>query len=114
MPQQRATCETVCGYLEHGVPLEATNYEGSTAAFAAVAGGSVRVIELLASKKANLNAINLYGDSPLEAATENHHDAPVVFLKSQGAIQIRVTPEQRQAASKAIVAKAIERQKTWH
>ena len=43
---------TVRGYLEHGVPLEAKNYEGSTAAFTAAAGGSLPIVELLAAKGA--------------------------------------------------------------
>jgi hypothetical protein len=105
---------TVRGYLEEGVPVEATNYAGSTAAFAAAAGGSVAVIQVLSLKGANLNAISSYGDSPLEAATGNHHDETVAFLKAHGAIQIHGTPEQREAASQAIVKKAIERQKIWH
>ena len=37
---------TVKVYLDHGVPLEATNYEGSTAAYTAAAGGSVEVYEV--------------------------------------------------------------------
>jgi hypothetical protein len=100
---------TVRGYLSHGVALEGTNYEGSTAAFTGAAGGSVPVIEMLASMGANLNAINSYGDSPLEAAIENHHDAAVTYLRAHGATQIRGTPEQREAASQSIVRKQIER-----
>jgi hypothetical protein len=99
---------TVCGYLAHGVSLEARNYEGSTAAFTAAAGGSVRVLELLASAGADLSAVNSYGDSPLEAATKNHKDAAVSFLRSKGAKQIQGTSEQRQTASHAIVQK-----QTW-
>jgi hypothetical protein len=101
---------TVRGYLEHGVPLEATNYEGSTTAFTAAAGGSLEVIELLASKRANLNATNSYGDSPLEAAIERHNDHVVAFLRARGAIQVRGTPEQREAASRSIVNREMERQ----
>ncbi len=101
--------KTVRGYLEHGVPLMATNYEGSTAAFAAAAGGSLPMIEMLASKGADLNATNFYGDSPLEAATENGHTDVAAFLKSHGASQTRGTPEQREAASAAIVRRDIER-----
>jgi len=100
---------TVRGYLEHGVPLTATNYEGSTAAFAAAAGGSLPVIKMLMSKGADLNAVNSYGDSPLEAATESGHTDVVDFLKSHGDSQIRGTPEQHQAASAAIVRRDIER-----
>jgi hypothetical protein len=101
---------TVRGYLERGVPMESRNYEGSTAAFTAAAGGSLPVIELLAAKGADLNSTNLFGDSPLEAATENHKEATVAFLKAHGAAQIKGTPEQRDAASESIVRKEIERE----
>lgn len=101
---------TVRGYLEHGIPLTATNYEGSTAAFAAAAGGSLPMIEVLAAQGADLNATNLYGDSPLEAASENGHTSIVAFLKAHGALQIRGTPEQRDAASQSIVRKEMERE----
>ncbi|HEV2135996.1 MAG TPA: ankyrin repeat domain-containing protein [Terracidiphilus sp.] len=101
---------TVRRYLQNGVPLSATNYEGSTAAFAAAAGGSLPMIEMLASRGADLNATNLYGDSPLEAASENNHPSVVAFLKSHGALKIRGTPEQRDAASQSIVRKEIERE----
>ena len=100
---------TVHGYLTHGVPLDAKNYEGSSAAFTAAAGGSVPVLELLASVGADLSAVNSYGDSPLEAATENHHDAAAEFLKSKGAVQIRGTLEQRNAAADAVVRKEIDK-----
>jgi hypothetical protein len=101
---------TVRGYLEHGVPLESKNYEGSTAAFTAAVGGNLPVIELLAAKGADLNSTNLYGDSPLEAATENHQEATVSFLKAHGAVQIKGTPEQRDAASESIVRREMERE----
>jgi hypothetical protein len=105
---------TVRAYLAHGVPLEARNYEGSTAAFTAAAGGSVPVLQLLASSGADLSATNSYGDSPLEAAIENKHDAAVAFLRARGAKQIQGTPEQRNAASDAIVRKEIERESQIH
>lgn len=100
----------VRAYLAHGVPLESRNYEGSTAAFTAAAGGSLPVLQLLASKGADLDTTNSYGDSPLEAAIENKHDDAAAFLRTHGAKQIQGTPEQRDAASKAIVEKDIERQ----
>ena len=108
-PAGEGDVRTVCGYLAHGVSPEAKNYEGSTAAFTAAASGSVPVLELLASSGADLSLVNSYGDSPLEAAIENHHDAAVSFLKSKGAKQIHGTPEQRQAASHAIVQREIEK-----
>jgi hypothetical protein len=102
---------TVRGYLEHGVPLTATNYAGSTAAFAAAVGGSLPMIKMLVSKGADLDTANSYGDSPLEAAVETRHMDVAAFLKAHGASQIRGTPEQRQAASAAIVRRDIERSK---
>ena len=105
---------TVRGYLNHGVLLEARNYEGSTSAFTAAAGGSVSVLELLSLAGADLNAVNLYGDSPLEGATENHHDAAAAFLRSKGALLIKGTPEQREAASHAIVKREIEIERMSH
>jgi ankyrin repeat protein len=105
---------TILRFPSHGVSPEAKNYEGSTAAFTAAAGGSIPVLELLASAGADLGAVNSYGDSPLEAATENHHDAAVSFLKSKGAVQVKGTPEQRDAASHAIVRRDIERMQHLH
>jgi len=102
---------TVRAYLEHGVPLTATDHDGSTAAFAAAADGSLPMIEMLAGKGANLNATNLYGDSPLEAASERGNASVVSFLKDHGAVQIHGTPEQRDAAIELIVRRDIERQK---
>jgi hypothetical protein len=102
---------TVRRYLDHGVPLTARNYEGSTAAFTAAAGGSLSVMEMLCSKGIDLNATNSYGDSPLEAATENGHSEVANFLRSHGAIQIRGTEEQHRAAAHAIVSKQMERER---
>jgi hypothetical protein len=101
---------TVRGYLNHGVPLMAADYEGSTAVFAAASGGSLSVIEMLDSKGADLNATNLYGDSPLEAAAERGHASVVSFLRARGAVQIHGAPEQRDAASELIVRREIERE----
>jgi hypothetical protein len=102
---------TVRRYLDHGVPLTARNYEGSTAAFTAAATGSLPMTEMLFSKGIDLNATNSYGDSPLEAAIENGHPEVASFLRNHGAIQIRGTEEQRRAAAHDIVSKAMERER---
>ena len=94
---------TVRRYLSSGVSIEAHDYEGVTPAFAAAARGNTALLEMLAAKGANLNALNDYGDSPLEAASRNHQGAAVAFLKAHGALQIKGTEEQRQAAADAIV-----------
>jgi hypothetical protein len=103
--------KTVHGYLEHGVPITARNYEGSTVAFTAAAGGSLPMMEMLTSKGIDLNAVNSYGDSPLEAAVENGHTEVADFLRAHGAVQIRGTKEQHEAAADAIVRKAMERER---
>jgi ankyrin repeat protein len=108
----RGDVRTVRGYLEHGVALTATNYEGATAAYAAAMGGSLPMLEMLASRGANLDATNLYGDSPLEAAIHNGHASVANFLKTHGASQIQGTPERRAAASQAIVLKQMERERS--
>jgi len=100
---------TVRAYLERGVPIEATNYGGSTAMFTAAAGGSVPVLQALLAKGAKINATNFYGDSPLDAAVQNNHPEAIAFLKAHGASQIHGMPEQREAASEAIVRKEMYR-----
>jgi hypothetical protein len=105
---------TVIGYLAHGVPVESKNYEGSTAAFTGAVSGNVKVLELLTERGADLNAVNSYGDSPLEVATEGHHAGAIAFLKAHGGVVLKGTPEQRSAASEAIVRRQIEEEKHWH
>jgi hypothetical protein len=107
----RGDVRTVRGYLEHGVPLTAS-YEGATAAYAAAVGGSLPMLEMLASRGANLDATNLYGDSPLESSHPQWSCLRGYFLKAHGASQIQGTPEQRSAASQAIVLKQMERERS--
>lgn len=105
---------TVQGYLDHGVPIESRNREGSTAAYTAAVGGSVPTLALLSSRGADLNATNSYGDSPLEAAIGMQRNEAVSFLQAHGAIQIQGTKEQREGANKAIVRRDTERQNQLH
>jgi hypothetical protein len=98
---------TVRGYLNHGVPVEARDYEGSTAAFAAAAGDHVATLQLLLSRGADLNAVNLYGDSPLEAAVENHASGAAEFLRQHGARQVKGSAAQREIATHTIVERSI-------
>ncbi len=100
---------TVQAYVSHGVPIESKDYQGSTAAFMAAAGGHTTLLEWLAARGANLNALNAYGDSPLQAAVQNKRLEAAALLKSRGAVQQKGTEEQREAATKAIVDRDIER-----
>lgn len=101
---------TMARYLQYGVPVEARNFEGSTPAFAAAAAGNLSELEQLRSRHADLNAVNDFGDSPMEAAVANHQQAAIAFLAQHGANRIHGTPEQRAAASHAIVQKQMQRQ----
>jgi hypothetical protein len=100
---------TVRGYLSHGVPIESKNYEGATSLFQAAAVGNMQLLDLLASNGANLSAVNSYGDSPLAAAIKNHHDSAASFLKEHGAVLVKGTQAQRDAAIEAIVQRDIAR-----
>jgi hypothetical protein len=80
---------TVRGYLDHGVAVNARNYDGSTAAHAAAVGGQLEVLQLLVSRGADLNAVNSYGDSPLAEAIDMKHASAAAYLAAHGARDIR-------------------------
>jgi hypothetical protein len=83
---------TVAAYLAHGVPINARDSDGATAAHAAAVGGSVAVLELLRSKGADLNAINSRGNSPLTDAIEMKRDSAIAYLRAHGALEIKPVP----------------------
>jgi len=80
---------TVRGYLDHGIPVNAREYDGSTAAHAAAVGGNVDVLNLLTGRGADLNAVGSYGDSPLNAAIEMKRTSAIAFLGAHGAKNIQ-------------------------
>jgi hypothetical protein len=80
---------TVRGYLDHGISVNARDYEGATAAHAAAVGGKVEVLQLLVSRGADLNMVSDYGDSPLSAAIEMKQASATAYLKAHGAKEIR-------------------------
>jgi hypothetical protein len=97
----------VARLLDGGVPINATTREGRTALHLAAFGGKVETIDYLLSRGADVNAISLYGDSPLgEALAQNQKDA-AKMLESHGGKDIRGTPEQRNSATKRIVSEDI-------
>jgi hypothetical protein len=81
--------QTVRGFLDHGISVNARDYEGATAAHAAAVGGKVEVLQLLVSRGADLNIVSDYGDSPLAAAIEMKQDSAIAYLKAHGAKEIR-------------------------
>jgi hypothetical protein len=80
---------TVRGYLDHGISVNARNYEGATAAHAAAVEGQIEVLKLLVNRGADLNAVGTYGDSPLAAAIEMKRTSAVAFLTAHGAKDIQ-------------------------
>jgi hypothetical protein len=82
---------TVGAYLDHGISVDARGKYG-TAANAAAVGGSVEVLKLLQSRHANLNSPDSSGISPLSDAIEMKRTAAIMYLKSQGALEIKPTP----------------------
>jgi len=102
---------TVKALIAHGVPIQSTNYEGSTALHYSACAGESDVVRYLIKAGANVNALNLYGDSPLVCPEEKHNEAIVTVLKAAGGQEIRGSEEQHQRASKAIVDREIEEQR---
>lgn len=82
---------TVGAYIDHGVSVDVRGEYG-TAASAAAVGGSVEVLKLLRSRHADLNAVDSSGKSPLSNAIEMKRSAATLYLKSQGALEIRPPP----------------------
>src|SRR5476649_1227823 len=65
----RGDIATVSSLLDHGVPVDAVELiAGRTALYFAASAGRTKVVELLISKGARVNAVTSYGDSPLHAA----------------------------------------------
>src|SRR5262245_54639748 len=99
---------TVKALLAHGASVEVTDRSGKTGLHAAAVGNRLEVLEFLISKGARIDAINRYGDSPLEEASGSPEAAR--FLESRGAHRIRGTEAQRQRAVEEIVREDIERE----
>ncbi len=66
------------------------------------------LVGYLIGKGADVNAVNLYGDSPLERASANHRMDVVQVLSEHGGKDIKGDAEQRDRASKEIVHRDIE------
>jgi ankyrin repeat protein len=69
-----------------------------TALHGAAAKGDTQTVGYLASKGANVNAIDRFGDSPLELAVSNHQDATAKLLAELGAKRIQGSAAQREKA----------------
>lgn len=99
----------VDGLLKRGVPVNATNHEGSTALHYAAGAGETQIVADLIDSGANVNAINLWGNSPLHNALANHQTATAQLLTVHGAKDIQGDEQQRDRAAHEIVRRDIER-----
>jgi Ankyrin repeats (many copies) len=100
----RGDLGTVRGFILHGVPVDAIDHaEWRTALHGAAIKGDTRTLHYLASKGANINALDRFGDSPLELAASRGNQKAVEFLVERGAKRIRGDEAQRQKAIHDIV-----------
>jgi Ankyrin repeats (many copies) len=97
--------------VEHGVPVNARDREGTTGLHTAAARGQLKVLNYLISRGADVNALNRYGDSPLERAASASQSAATQLIAGHGGTRIRGDEAQRQRATDEIVREDIQRLK---
>ncbi|QOY86788.1 ankyrin repeat domain-containing protein [Paludibaculum fermentans] len=101
---------TVQGLLSRGVPVNGVDpTDGRTALHGAAAAGDVRTIRYLMGISANINAVDRFGDSPLELAISNHKDSAARVLVELGARRITGSEAQRNKAIHDQVREQIDR-----
>jgi uncharacterized protein len=84
-------------------------HDGATPLHGAAVEGQIAVIEYLLSKGAGVNALNAYGDSPVQDAISMKHPEAVALLEAHGGKDIRGSQEQRDRAIKEEVARDIQK-----
>lgn len=98
----------VDGMLQRGIRPDVRDASGNTALHMAAGAGQLEMATLLVERQAPVNAINLYGDSPLAFASANHHGDVQKLLEQHGGKVIQGDAEQRERATHEIVRKQIE------
>jgi hypothetical protein len=102
--------KTVEAFVSHGVSPEVRNESNdATPLHGAAVEGQLEVIEYLVSRGASVNALNAYGDSPMENARSMNRAEAMRLLQSHGGQIVRGTDEQSDMAIKAQVRRDIER-----
>jgi hypothetical protein len=101
---------TVKAFLAEGVPVDVRNeHDGATPLHGAAVEGQTAVIKYLLSKGANVNALNAYGDSPVQNAISMNHPEAVALLEAHGGKDIRGSDQQRDRAIHEEVERDIQR-----
>ena len=98
----------VRGLLQRGVLIDARDREENTPLHFAAGAGKTELLAYLIGKGADVNAVNLYGENPLERALASHRKDVVQVLSAHGGKDLKVNAEQRDRASKEIVNRDIE------
>lgn len=95
---------TVKALVAHGVPVTARSRRThQTALHAAAVEGKTDVIEYLLSEGADVNAVDRYGNSPLQNAMEMGRSEAVRVLTLRGAQRVTGGPELLDRVSKEII-----------
>jgi ankyrin repeat protein len=101
---------TVKSFVTEGVSVDVRNESsGATPLHGAAVAGQIGVIQYLLSKGADVNALNAYGDSPVQNALSTDHPDAVALLEAHGGKNIRGPDAQRDQAIKDQVARDLER-----
>lgn len=97
-------------FVSHGVSANTTDYHDlRTAVHAAAVKGDTKELRYLISKGANINALDRFGDSPLELAASRGNSDAADFLTRLGAKRIRGDDAQRAKAVQDMVQDDIQR-----
>lgn len=95
----RGDLATVRDFVSHGVPADVVDHaDWRTALHGAAVKGDVQTLRYLASRGADINALDRFGDSPLELAASRGNDEAARFLMERGGKRIRGDEAQRQKA----------------
>ena len=100
--------KVVDALISHGMTVDYRDHSGSTPLHAAAVEGQKAMAEYLLATGADVNAINSYGDSPLENAMSMNHAEIAQLLTETGGKRIRGGEEQREKAVHHIVRQDIE------
>lgn len=95
--------DTVKAFLARGVGIDNRDCEGKSALHLAAARGHTEVLNYLLSRSADLNAVDRFGDSPLETAAVAKQNQAVQLLEIRGAKRIRGDDEHRRKADNDIL-----------
>ena len=100
---------TVKSFLAEGVPVDVrAEDDGSTPLDVAARAGETAVMEYFLARGANVNALNEYGDSPLQDAMTSGKSGAIALLKAHGGKAIVGSDAQRSRAIREQVDRSLK------